>query len=58
MKSNQVNQKSQVSFQNYSCPNCWGHQEYEDRIIEKDEQPDSTQNDGFILKFVKKYLSK
>lgn len=38
------------------CGNCWGHQEWQGEISEKQEKRTDKSLDGFILKFVKKYL--
>ncbi len=38
------------------CGNCWGHQEWKDEVSEKQEKRTDKSLDGFILKFVKKYL--
>ncbi len=58
-----LNRSSQVTSQNISvCPNCWGRQEWCDQYIpvslsrEKDRWDFSQFRNGFILKFVKKYL--
>lgn len=39
-----------------ACGNCWGHQEWKDQQTDKPRKRITTNSDGFILKFVKKYL--
>ncbi len=41
---------------NVECCNCWGYQEWQGEICEKQERRTDKTLDGFILKFVKKYL--
>ena len=58
MKKTKVNQNHQgQNSEIYACGNCWGHQEYEGEIIEKQELRNSEIKDAFILNFVKKHLS-
>jgi len=52
------NLKQQQTSKNLhvECGNCWGHQEWQGEISEKQEKRTDKTLDGFILKFVKKYL--
>ena len=38
------------------CGNCWGHQEWNGVVCQKQLKRIDKNQDGFILKFVKKYL--
>lgn len=38
------------------CPNCWGHQEWNGVICDKQPKRTPEKKDGFILAFVKKYI--
>ena len=38
------------------CGNCWGYQEWNGIVCEKQQKRTSKTLDGFIIKFVKKYL--
>ncbi|MEM6316730.1 MAG: hypothetical protein AAF960_03620 [Bacteroidota bacterium] len=43
-------------IQLHECGNCWGHQEWQGQTTEKKTKRTDKWLDGFIIKFVKKYL--
>jgi len=49
------NTKSENVKDTIQCGNCWGHQEYDNRVIEKDIKYQPTGSHAFILKFVEEY---
>ena len=52
--NNQIEKTNQTITE---CGNCWGHQEWHGQICDKTPKRSNTSDDGFILKFVKKYLA-
>ena len=54
LKLNQQQQQNQVNA--IECGNCWGHQEWHGIVSEQSKKRTDKTLDGFILKFIKKYL--
>jgi len=56
MTVQKLNQQQPTRNTTIECGNCWGHQEWRGEISEKQQKRTDKSRDGFILKFVKKYL--
>jgi len=50
------NTRGQSAKETIQCANCWGHQEYANRIVEKSVKYQPTGSHAFILKFMAKYF--
>jgi len=55
MQVEKLNQSQSLAV-GMECGNCWGHQEWQEQQIDKKLKRTDKTLDGFILKFVKKYL--
>ena len=57
MSVQNLNKQQQTNTSTNECGNCWGHQEWQGQICDKTLKRTNQFDDGFILKFVKKYLA-
>jgi len=55
MNVQNLNQQQQ-NINAIECGNCWGHQEWNGTVSPKKQKRTDKSLDGFILKFIKKYL--
>jgi len=55
-KINKTNPELVSNELELSCGNCWGHQEYIDRYVDKTIDINRDNKDNFLSRFVKKYL--
>jgi len=57
MKNNGKRSINQNNENNFSCGNCWGHQEYDSAYKESKIDVRPKEKGHFLSRFIKKYLS-
>jgi hypothetical protein len=57
MHTEQLNQQenTQGHTNDIECGNCWGHQEWNDEVVEKGKKKAKPAKEAFILEWVKKH---